>query len=127
SGTFDGYVVVFNFFGAFPAGVVCVNNTFGNYGEGQNTLALRVGFAWQVLLNTRRLVLRGGYGVYYSCPIGQVSTVFVLAAPFGLIRIGTGLGNADAMFQALFVEPFPIPSSFLLFVSYSSIIKASVS
>jgi len=127
SGTLDGYVVASNFSGALPAGVARVNNTFGNYGEGQNTLAPRVGFAWQVLPNTRRLVLRGGYGVYYSRPTGQASTVSVLAAPFGLIRTGTGLGNADATFQAPFAEPFPTPSSFPLFVPYSPTTKASVS
>jgi hypothetical protein len=126
-GSLEGYMVASNFSGALPAGVVRVNNTFGNYGQGQNTLAPRIGFAWQVLRNTRRLVLRGGYGIYYSRPTGQASTVSVLAAPFGLIRTGTGLMNADATFQAPFAQPFPTPSSFPLFVPYAPTTRASVS
>ena len=126
-GTLDGYIVASNFPGALPAGVARVNNTFGNYGEGQNTVAPRMGFAWQVLPKTRRLVLRGGYGIYYSRPTGQASTVSVLAAPFGLSRSSTGLANANATFQAPFAQPFPTPGSFPLFVPYSPTTKASVS
>ena len=126
-GTLDGYIVSSNFSGALPAGVTRVNNTFGNYGEGQNTVAPRMGFAWQVFPKTRRLVLRGGYGIYYSRPTGQASTVSVLAAPFGLSRFSAGLGNANATFQAPFAEPFPTPSSFPMFLPYSPTAKASVS
>ena len=65
-GSVAGYIVASNFPGATPPGVVRANNTFGNDGAGQNTIAPRIGFAWQVLPRTSRLVLRGGYGTYYS-------------------------------------------------------------
>src|ERR1700746_2036362 len=45
------------------------------------------------------LVLRGGYGIYYSRPTGQTSTLSVLGTPFALTRINTGLTNASATFQ----------------------------
>ena len=125
-GTLDGYIVASNFPGALPVGVTRVNNTFGNYGEGENTLAPRIGFAWQVLPTTRRLVLRGGYGTYHSRSTGQASTASVLAAPFGLSRLSSGLANANATFQAPFAQPFPTPNSFPLFVPYSSTTNASV-
>ncbi len=48
---------------------------------------------------TSRLVLRGGYGIYYSRTTGQVAAQSVLAAPFSLTRINTGLTNAAATFQ----------------------------
>ncbi len=49
SGSLDGYIVASNFPSAVPPGVTRANNTFGNYGEGQNTIAPRIGFAWQIL------------------------------------------------------------------------------
>jgi hypothetical protein len=127
TGTLDGYIVASNYSGALPPGVIRADNTFGNYGEGQDTVAPRGGFAWQMLPTTRRLVLRGGYGIYFSRPTGQASTVSVLAAPFGLSRLSTGLANANATFQAPFAQPFPTPSSFPLFVPYSPTTSTSVS
>ena len=126
SGSLDGYIVASNFPGVLPAGVVRTNNTFGTYGDGQNTIAPRIGFAWQVLPMTSRLVLRGGYGIYYSRTTGHVAAESVLAAPFSSTRINTGLTNADASFQEPFAQPFPTPASFPLFVPYSPTTKSSV-
>lgn len=119
SGTLEGYIVASNFSAPPPPGVTRADNTFGNYGEGQNVIAPRFGFAWQILPTTNRLVLRGGYGVYYSRPTGQVYTQTVLAAPFALTRQRMGLANAAATFQAPFAQPFPTSDSFPLFVPYS--------
>ena len=126
-GTLDGYIVASNFPGTVPPGVVRSDNTFGNYGEGQNSIAPRIGFAWQILPKISRLVLRGGYGVYYSRPTGQAATVSVLAAPFGLSRPSTGTANANATFQAPFAEPFPTQDSFPLFMPYSPTSRIPVS
>ena len=126
SGSLDGYIVASNFPGAVPPGVTRASNTFGNYGEGQNTIAPRLGFAWQVLPKTSRLVLRGGYGMYYSRPTGQPSTLSVVAAPFALTRINTGLTNAAATFQAPFAQPFPTPESFPMFPAYSPTTESSI-
>ena len=126
SGSLDGYIVASNFPGVLPPGVVRVNNTFGTYGDGQNAIAPRIGFAWQILPWTSRLVLRGGYGIYYSRPTGQSAAESVLAAPFSSTRINTGLTNADASFQAPFAEPFPTPASFPMFVPYSPTTNGSV-
>jgi Carboxypeptidase regulatory-like domain/TonB dependent receptor len=126
SGSLDGYIVASNFPAALPPGVTQANNTFGNYGEGQNTIAPRIGFAWQILPMTNRLALRGGYGMYYSRPTGQASTQSVLAAPFSLTRLSNGLANAAATFQAPFAQPFPTPSSFPMFQPYSSATTSSV-
>jgi hypothetical protein len=127
AGTLDGFLVASNFQGAVPSGVTRVNNTFGTYGDGQNTLAPRMGFAWQILPGSHPSVLRGGYGVYYSRPTGQTGTVSILAAPYGLSRISTGLGNVNATFQSPFAQPFPTLSSFPLFAPYSPATKRSVS
>jgi hypothetical protein len=119
TGSVAGYVVSANFPGVPPPGVLRSGNTFGNYGEGQNTIAPRIGFAWQFLPNTARVVLRGGYGMYYSRPTGQAFYQNVLGAPFSIFRLNAGTANANATFQAPFAQPFPTPESFPLFPPYS--------
>jgi hypothetical protein len=126
SGSLDGYIVASNFPAAIAPGVIRAHNTFGTYGEGQDAMAPRVGFAWQVFPQISGLALRGGYGVHYSRPTGQVSTISILAAPFSLTRFSTGLSNATATWEAPFAQPFPTPSSFPMFIPYSSTTKSSV-
>lgn len=118
-GSVAGYVVGSNFPGVPPAGVLRASNTSANNGEGQNTIGPRFGFAWQVLPRASRLVLRGGYGLYFSRPSGQAFFQGASASPFALLRIATGATNAAATFQAPFAQPFPTPASFPLFPPYS--------
>jgi len=119
SGSVAGYIVASNFPGVLPPGILRANNTFGNYGDGQNTIAPRIGFAWQFLPRTSRMVLRGGYGTYYSRPTGQAFYQNVLGAPFSVFRLNAGAANANATFQAPFPQPFPTPESFPSFPEYS--------
>jgi hypothetical protein len=118
-GSLDGYIVAANFPGTLPPGVTRANNTFGNYGKGQNTIAPRIGFAWQILHRKTPLVLRGGYGTYYSRPTGQAFYQSVFGAPFSEFRLNAGTTNANATFQAPFPQPFPTPDSFPSFPAYS--------
>jgi hypothetical protein len=110
-GSLDGYVVASNFSGSLPPGVVRANNEFADDGGGQNTLSPRFGFAWQILPNASWLVLRGGYGLYYSRPTGQAFFQSLFGAPFSFGRLNVGLTNAAATFQQPFPQPFPTPSS----------------
>jgi hypothetical protein len=119
SGSVAGYIVASNFPGVLPPGVLRANNTFGNYGEGQNTIVPRIGLAWQFLPRTSRMVLRGGYGTYYSRPTGQAFYQNILGAPFSVFRLNAGAANASATFQAPFPQPFPTPESFPSFPPYS--------
>jgi hypothetical protein len=119
SGSLDGYIVGSNFPGVLPAGVQRGDNTAGNYGQGQNTIAPRIGFSWQISPRLSQLVLRGGYGVYYSQPTGQAFFQSVFGAPFSEPRLSIGPANAGATFQAPFAQPFPTPDSFPLFTSYA--------
>lgn len=118
-GSLAGYIVASSFPDAVPPGVVRADNTFANNCAGQNTMAPRIGFAWQILPNKSRLVLRGGYGLYYSRPTGQAFFQNTSGAPFALLRLSVGLANAEATFQAPFQQPFPTPQSFPLFSPYS--------
>jgi hypothetical protein len=119
AGSTAGYIVASNFQGVQPPGVVRADNTFGNDGVGQNTIAPRLGFAWQFLPGTRRFVLRGGYGMFYSRPTGQAFYQNVFGAPFSVFRLNAGDANANATFQAPFPQPFPTPASFPSFPAYS--------
>jgi hypothetical protein len=119
SGSVAGYIVASNFSGPLPAGVVRARNTFGNDAAGQNTIAPRVGFAWQIFPTTARLVLRGGYGGYYSRPTGQAFYQNVFGAPFSVFRLNAGTTNASATLQEPFSQPFPTPESFPMFPTYS--------
>jgi Carboxypeptidase regulatory-like domain/TonB dependent receptor/TonB-dependent Receptor Plug Domain len=118
-GSLAGYLVASNFPGVLPPGVTRVNNPFGNYGEGQNTIAPRIGFAWQLLPSSSALVLRGGYGIYYSQPTGQAFYQSVFGAPYSQFRLNAGQSNAEATFQSPFAQPFPTPESFPMFPAYS--------
>jgi len=126
SGSLDGYIVASNFAGTPQPGVIRTNNTFGTYGDGENTIAPRIGFAWRILPRTSRLVVRGGYGLYYSRPSGAASASSITGSPFSLTRISSGLANAGATFQSPFAQPFPSPASFPLFTPYSSTTKSTV-
>ena len=118
-GSLVGYIVASNFPDTPPPGVIQVNNEFGNYGKGQNTIAPRIGFAWQFLPRESELVLRGGYGTYYSRPTGQAFYQNVFGAPYSEFRLSSGQANGDATFQSPFAQPFPTPQSFPMFPAYS--------
>ena len=118
-GSTAGYVVASDFSGVLPPGVSRADNTFGNNGDGQNTIAPRIGFAWQVLTRSSGLVLRGGYGMYYSRPTAQAFYQNVFGAPFSVFRLNAGTANANATLQAPFPQPFPTPESFPSFPAYS--------
>lgn len=126
SGSVAGYVVASNFPDVVPPGVLRANNTYGNDGAGQNTISPRIGFAWQFLPHSNRMVLRGGYGTYYSRPTGQAFYQNILGAPFSVFRLNAGAANAAATFQAPFPQPFPTPESFPSFPAYSPISTTTI-
>lgn len=126
-GSTAGYIVGSNFAGASPTGVIRAGNTFANNAAGQNALEPRVGFAWQVLPNVSHLLLRGGYGMYYSRPTGQTFFQSVFGPPFSEARFNVGQTNSSATFQAPFPQPFPTPASFPSFPGYSPSTAITVS
>lgn len=119
NGSFAGYLVASNFSRILPQGVTRVNNAYGNYGVGQDTIAPRIGFSQQMFRHLTRAVLRGGYGIYYSRTTGQAFYQNIFGAPFSEFRIHSGLSNANATFQSPFPQPFPTPESFPSFQPYS--------
>ncbi|MCI0389203.1 MAG: TonB-dependent receptor [Acidobacteria bacterium] len=120
AGTLEGITVPANFSGgAIPRGVTQLDNDFGVDGDGQNNLAPRIGFAWQVLPQSSRLVVRGGYGIYYSRPIGQPFIQLISAPPFAQFRQAIGAPNAAATFADPFPQPLLSPGDYPRFFAYS--------
>ncbi len=115
-GTIQGYVVASNFTGTVPAGVVRSGNPYAVSGNGQNTWGPRLGFAWQVLPQSTRFVLRGGFGTYYSRPTGEAFVQNVFGAPYSVTRINVGSTNNDATFATPFAPPI---TTFPIFPAYS--------
>jgi len=115
TGSLTGYVVPSNYKGTIPSGVTQLDNTFGIQGNHQNVWAPRFGFAWQILPSSSKLVLRGGYGIYYTRLVGQQYLQLVTSPPFSLIRSVTSVANASASFA----NPFQPPVDFPVFPPYT--------
>jgi hypothetical protein len=118
SGTFAGWVVPSNFAAGFsgskelPSGVTKTDTPFGVAGDGQNLLAPRIGFAWQIVPNSSRVLLRGGYGVYYTRTVGQIVYNSLGSGPFRLTGSRTGTVNAAATLSNPFPQPIPGVNAF---------------
>ncbi|HET7209084.1 MAG TPA: carboxypeptidase-like regulatory domain-containing protein [Terriglobales bacterium] len=86
AGSFDGFVVASNFSGGtIPPGVTRASTNTAIANDGQNGWEPRIGFAWQ-LPGTNRLVLRGGYGIFYTRTTGEPFLQLLASPPWGTIR-----------------------------------------
>jgi len=109
SPTFAGYVVPSNFPLPIPAGVTKLGGkTLSKDDTPLRNFGPRFGFAWQPLPNSDRLVLRGGYGLFYSRTNGNAVLQTVTSQPFVSIHVLGGGANSLATFQAPF-NPAPTP------------------
>jgi hypothetical protein len=117
-GTFAGWVIPSNFAegfggpGTVPAGVTQLDTPWGVEGRGQNNLAPRLGFAWQVGPGENPIVVRGGYGIYYTRTVGQIVYNALSSGPFRLTGSRSGINNAAATFANPFAGPIPALSAF---------------
>lgn len=103
-GTLQGIVVGSNFKGALPAGVTRAPNSAAVNGDGQNKFAPRVGYSWRVP-GTEKVVLRGGYGMYFERSTGQLFLQLIAVPPFSDFRVvvfpSTPISNPFAPVPAL--------------------------
>lgn len=107
-GTLAGWVVPSNFNLPIPDGVTRLSGkTLARDGAPLHNFGPRIGFAWRPLASSDRLVLRGGYGVFYSRTNGNSVLQTVVSPPFVSIGVGEAAGNALATFQNPFNPPPP--------------------
>ena len=107
-GTLAGWVVPSNFPLPIPSGVTKLSGkTLARNGTPLHNVGPRIGFAWRPLASSNRLVLRGGYGVFYSRTNGNSVLQTVVSPPF--VSIGIGGSNFDPL--PTFQNPFNPPLS----------------
>lgn len=94
-------------FGAPPNGVtIRPHSSFYDNGTPRGEFAPRLGFAWQPIGSSGRLVLGGGYGWFYQTPAfsGNASNAPLFTAPpFAQSFTNTDASNSQSSFQ----QPFP--------------------
>jgi Carboxypeptidase regulatory-like domain len=118
-GTLAGFLVSKDFPGDVPSGVTQLDNNFGVLGKNENNVGPRIGFAWQLpqsaLPFTHRMVLRGGYGMYFSRATGQPFLQLAAGPPFAALRFIQFPANGSISFAS----PFGPEASFPQFQPYS--------
>jgi len=119
--TYSGLVAASNFKGDLPAGVkrndskTVVMNAMplANFGP-------RIGLAWQPLARTNRLVIRAGYGLFYTrTPVNDMFQLIINPPFFQTVTL-TGVQNGAATFQVPFNPPPPAVSAFPLWFPRST-------
>jgi hypothetical protein len=126
TGTLEGFVVSKDFPGTVPAGVTQLDNNYGILGKHQSNIGPRIGFAWQLphsaLSFTHRMVLRGGYGMYFSRATGQPFLQLAAGPPFASGRLQQFPANTTLSFAS----PFGPELTFPIFQPYSPATGATV-
>ncbi|PYX00283.1 MAG: hypothetical protein DMG89_05020 [Acidobacteria bacterium] len=129
TGSLEGFIVASNFSGgSIPPGVTRASTNTAINNDGQNGWEPRIGFAWQ-LPGTNRLVLRGGYGIFFTRTTGEPFIQLLAAPPWGVIRQFLFPGPIDGALPPS--PPFPVfdaykPSTDLTPTAFAQTFRAPI-
>jgi Carboxypeptidase regulatory-like domain/TonB-dependent Receptor Plug Domain/TonB dependent receptor len=114
TGSFSGFLLPANFQGQVPSGVTKTSYS-GWWNSDYTNFSPRFGFALRVHDNPA-VVVRGGYGIYYTRLSGQLVEQNVGQPPFALTQSLQGAGNAAATFAEPYTPPLPPNSAYPIFI-----------
>jgi len=111
-GTLSGYIVPDNFPDSAFADVADLGvKRTGNSGccgmVQRNFWGPRFGFAWQPFAHSNRVVVRSGYGIFYSRLSGNDFLQLLLEPPFNVLQTLSGVSNNAATLQVPWNPPLP--------------------
>jgi hypothetical protein len=118
-GSLEGYMVPANWTFPVPAGVVKSGINGFVPGSRNNTWGPRVGLDYSVLPNSDRVVLRAGYGIYYSAVTGNSQFQSIPGLPLGRYQRVYTASERRRFLEQPFQEPIPPLSAFPLFKPYT--------
>jgi hypothetical protein len=114
SGSLSGFVLPANYHGPLPGGAI-KSGTSGLWATTYKDISPRFGFSLR-LPDSRSVVLRGGYGIYYDRMSGDLAETTVGQPPFSFKQSLQGAQNAAATLQQPYNPVLPGSSSFPIFL-----------
>jgi len=116
-GTLAGLLLPANSTVPVPAGVTKLDSNALVYGQNHHGFSPRLGFTWRPIAERRNLVVRAGYGIFWSAVAGTIAEQIFVNQPFYVTITGGGSNFPDATFQ----NPYPAVPQLSQFPIYTPV------
>jgi len=116
-GTLAGLLLPANSTVPVPAGVTKLDSNPLVYSQNHHGFSPRLGFTWRPIAEMQNVVVRGGYGVFWSAVAGTIAEQIFVNQPFYATITGGGSSFPDATFQ----NPYPAVPQLAEFPIYTPV------